>query len=290
MPADPAPPTDTPAVSTEAPALALHDVEVVYDQIVLALRGVTLQVPRGSVVALLGSNGAGKSTTLKAASGLLAADGAAITRGSIRYDALDPSRARPAPQDLVRAGVAHVLEGRHVFPQLNVHENLVAGALVRRPRRRDLHADLDRVFAWFPRLRERRLSSAGYLSGGEQQMLAIGRALMSHPRLLLLDEPSMGLAPKVVVEIFEIVRALNRREGVTILLAEQNATLALRYADHGYVLENGRVVIDGPARALAQRPDIQHFYLGQRTVASTAAHATAQRPTPPTATPTSHDA
>ena len=261
-----------PAILHPAPALALRDVEVVYDQIVLALRGVTLQVPRGRVVALLGSNGAGKSTTLKAASGLLPAQNGAITRGSIGYDTIDPRHPPPTPRALVRSGVAHVLEGRHVFPQLTVRENLIAGALVRRPARHDLNTDLTRVFGWFPRLAESRLRSAGHLSGGEQQMLAIGRALMSRPRLLLLDEPSMGLAPKVVVEIFEILRALNRQEGVTILLAEQNATLALRYADHGYVLENGRVVIDGPAATLAERSDIQHFYLGRRT------------PTPPAAT------
>jgi branched-chain amino acid transport system ATP-binding protein len=241
-------------------ALGLRDVEVVYDRMVLALRGVSLEVPAGAVVALLGGNGAGKSTTLKAASGLLAAEGGVIRRGQVFHRGVEVGRA--APQDLVRAGLAHVLEGRHPFPQLSVEQNLIAGALVRRPRRRELAQDLDRVYAWFPGLRERRAGPAGYLSGGEQQMLVIGRALMSHPRLLLLDEPSMGLAPQVVAEIFEIVRALNQREGLTVLLAEQNATLALRYADRGYVLENGRVAIRGTARELSARPDIQHFYLG----------------------------
>ena len=241
-------------------ALALRDVEVVNHQMVLALRGVTLEVAAGQVVALLGSNGAGKSTTLKAASGLLAAEGGVVTRGQVFHEGREVGGR--APQDRVRAGLAHVLEGRHPFPQLSVQQNLVAGALVRRPRRRELEQDLARVYDWFPRLRDRRNGAAGFLSGGEQQMLVIGRALMSHPRLLLLDEPSMGLAPQVVAEIFEIARALNRQEGVTILLAEQNATLALRYADRGYVLENGRVAAAGPARELAERPDIQHFYLG----------------------------
>jgi branched-chain amino acid transport system ATP-binding protein len=245
---------------SDDPVLRLDGVEVVYDQMVLALRGVTLSVPRGAIVALLGANGAGKSTTLRAASALLAAEGGAITGGTVHYLGRDLRRA--TPRQVVDAGLAHVLEGRHVFGQLTVEQNLLSGALVRRPSRRAVARDLERSYDWFPRLRERRHRVAGYLSGGEQQMLAIGRALMSHPTLLLLDEPSMGLAPQVVVEIFEIVQALNRREGLTVLLAEQNATLALRYAHHGYVLENGRVVIDGPAELLARRPDIQHFYLG----------------------------
>ena len=243
-----------------SPVLRLDGVEVVYDQMVLALRGVTLSVPRGAIVALLGANGAGKSTTLRAASALLAAEGGAITGGRVEYLGRDLRRA--TPRQVVEAGLAHVLEGRHVFSQLTVEQNLLAGALVRRPSRRALAQDLERTYGWFPRLRDRRQRQAGYLSGGEQQMLAIGRALMSHPTVLLLDEPSMGLAPQVVVEIFDIVQALHRREGLTVLLAEQNATLALRYADQGYVLENGRVVIDGPAAALAQRSDIQQFYLG----------------------------
>jgi branched-chain amino acid transport system ATP-binding protein len=247
-------------MTDQDPVLRLDDVQVVYDQMVLALRGVTLAVPRGAIVALLGANGAGKSTTLRATSALLAAEGGTITAGKLQYLGRDLRRA--TPRQVVDARLAHVLEGRHVFAQLTVDQNLLAGALVRRPSRRALGRDLQRTYDWFPRLRDRRNHLAGYLSGGEQQMLAIGRALMSHPALLLLDEPSMGLAPQVVVEIFEIVQTLNRREGLTVLLAEQNATLALRYAHHGYLLENGRVVIDGPAAVLSQRADIQHFYLG----------------------------
>jgi branched-chain amino acid transport system ATP-binding protein len=242
------------------PLLAIDDLEVVYDQIILALRGVSLVVPEGAVVALLGANGAGKTTTLKAASGLLAAEGGAITRGGISH------RGRPGatftPRQLVAQGVAQVLEGRRCFSHLTVEDNLIAGAMVRRPSRKALAADLERVYAHFPRLVDRRHARAGLLSGGEQQMVAIGRALMSRPRLLLLDEPSMGLAPQVVQEIFSIVTALNRQEGVSVLLAEQNATLALRCAHQGYVLENGRVVAQGPARLLAERPDVKSFYLG----------------------------
>jgi branched-chain amino acid transport system ATP-binding protein len=245
----------------EAPMLSLQDVQVVYERIVLGLRGVTFSVPHGSIVALLGPNGAGKTTTLKAASGLLAAERGEITAGSVRYG--DPTLARPEPRQLVKRGIVQVLEGRRCFPHLTVEENLRTGAIVRGLGRAELARELERVYAYFPRLVERRRLPAGYTSGGEQQMIALGRALIARPKLLLLDEPSMGLAPKVVEEIFEIVHALHKREGVTFLLAEQNATLALRYADHGYVLENGRVVAQGTAAQLRARPDVKDLYLGR---------------------------
>ncbi|MET0284139.1 MAG: ABC transporter ATP-binding protein [Polyangiales bacterium] len=232
--------------------LAIDQLEVVYEGIIVALRGVTLRVPRGEIVALLGANGAGKTTTLKAAAGLLPAERGAITRGSIMLD--DRDATYDAPRERVRRGVVQVLEGRRCFAQLTVEENLRAAG-------RDPRA-LERVYAYFPRLAEKRRLQAGYTSGGEQQMLAIGRALMTSPRLLLLDEPSMGLAPRIVASIFEIVAALNRDQGTTILLAEQNATLALKYAHHGYLLENGRVVASGSAAELRAREDVRSFYLG----------------------------
>lgn len=252
-------------VATEAsegagPLLALDGVEVVYDQIVRALRGVTLSVTRGSVVALLGANGAGKTTTLKAASGLLIAERGTMAAGTLRYEGVD-IRGCSAPA-LVRRGVVQVLEGRRCFAELTVEENLRTGALSRGVSRRALSGELERAYAYFPRLRDKRSLPAGYASGGEQQMVALARALLTQPKLVLLDEPSMGLAPKVVEEIFEIVRRLNRQEGVTFLLAEQNATLALRYADRGYLLDNGRVAASGTASALAARPDVREFYLG----------------------------
>jgi len=248
------------AASVTEPILVLDGVEAVYDDIIIALRGVSLQVGQGGVVALLGANGAGKSSALKAISGLLAAEGGRVTAGSIRF----AGRASQAltPRELARAGLSQVLEGRHCFPHFTVEENLVAGALARGTRGRALRADLERVYDFFPRLRRLRGAIAGYTSGGEQQMVAIGRALMGHPRLLLLDEPSMGLAPQVTDEIFRIVRALNRDQGVSFLLAEQNARQALSHADHGYVLENGRVVAAGTAAELAARPDVREFYLG----------------------------
>jgi len=247
--------------SSTTPLLSIEDAHVVYSGIISALRGVTLQVEPGQIVALLGSNGAGKSTTLRAASGLLPAERGELVQGRIQFQGQD-QRARAARQ-LARAGLVQVLEGRRCFAHLTVEENLLAGALGRGRSRRDVHADLERIFARFSRLRERIRSQAGYLSGGEQQMLAIGRALMLQPRLLLLDEPSIGLAPQVVQEIFEIVAELNRSDGVSILLAEQNARLALRYAQHAYVLENGRVAASGSARELLARQDVQNFYLGQ---------------------------
>lgn len=240
--------------------LSLQNVHVAYDGIIAALRGVSLEVKKGSIVALLGGNGAGKTTTLKAASGLLAAERGAVTVGNVLYQGRDSTHRDP--RELVKAGLSQVLEGRHCFPHFSVEENLIAGALVRRPSRAELARKLDRVYQQFPKLKARRYSLAGLISGGEQQMVAIGRALMAEPALLLLDEPSMGLAPLIIEEIFEIVKGLQGRDGVSVLLAEQNATLALRYADHGYVLENGRVSISGTGAELAAREDVKEFYLG----------------------------
>ncbi|MEO6603687.1 MAG: ABC transporter ATP-binding protein [Polyangiaceae bacterium] len=240
--------------------LAIVNVHAAYDGIVEALRGVSVQVGPGSIVALLGGNGAGKSTTLKAASGLLGAERGSLTQGSIEYQGRDT--APRSARDLVQAGLAQVLEGRHCFPHFSVEENLISGALVRTPSGAKLKRQLAQVYEQFPRLKERRRTLAGLTSGGEQQMLAIGRALMSEPKLVLLDEPSMGLAPLIVEEIFEIVKGLNQREGLSFLLAEQNATLALRYADYGYVLENGRVAISGSSAELSTRDDVKELYLG----------------------------
>ncbi len=242
--------------------LELRDVEVVYEGIIVALSGVSLEVKRGEIVALLGANGSGKSTTLKAASGLLGAERGSITAGSVRYEG--SAHKSDGARDLVRRGLVQVLEGRHCFPHLSVVENLVSGTLAVKHggSRRDVADGIERVFQRFPRLKERRSARAGYLSGGEQQMLAIGRALMAKPRLVLLDEPSMGLAPLIVSEIFDIIAELNRTDGVSILLAEQNARVALRYAHTAYVLENGRVVTGGSASELRERDDIKEFYLG----------------------------
>ena len=240
--------------------LRIADVEAVYGDSILALRGVSLSVPEGSIVALLGANGAGKTTTLKAVSNLLDASRGAVVKGEIIYCGEPTLRLNPA--DLVLRGVVQVLEGRHCFPHLTVEENLLSGGFARRPSGPQLKQDLDRIFEIFPRLKIRRQAKAGLLSGGEQQMAAIGRGLMSRPKLMLLDEPSMGLAPMIVEEIFEIVRRLNRDEQVTFLLAEQNAHLVLRCADYGVVLENGRVAASGPAAELAARDDVSDFYLG----------------------------
>ena len=229
--------------------LTLDRVEAAYDDIIVALRGVSLEVGEGTVVALL-----------KAISGLLRAEGGGVTAGSIRFRGTPTQDT--APRDLVRAGLVQVLEGRHCFPHFTVEENLISGALARPTARRALRAELEIIYEYFPRLRQVRRSLAGFTSGGEQQMVAIGRALMAHPRLVLLDEPSMGLAPQITEEIFRIIRALNRDQGVSFLLAEQNARLALRHADHGYVLENGRVVASGTAAELAPRDDVRMFYLG----------------------------
>jgi len=240
--------------------LALKNVEVIYDHVILVLKGVSLSVRDGQIVALLGANGAGKTTTLKAISNLLRTERGEVTKGSIelrgeRVDGLEPAV-------LVRRGVVQVMEGRHCFGHLTVEENLLTGAYTRANRHAELKRDLERVYAYFPRLRDRRASLAGYTSGGEQQMTALGRALMARPGMILLDEPSMGLAPQIVEEIFEIVKNLNRKEKVSFLLAEQNTMVALRHADYGYILENGRVVMNGEAAELAQNEDVKEFYLG----------------------------
>lgn len=241
--------------------LQVDDIEVLYEQVILAVRGVSLQVGEGQVVALLGANGAGKSTTLKAIAGLVRAERGEVVHGTIRYQGREITRV--APQSLAAAGLVQVLEGRHCFAHLTVEENLLTGAFAR-PRlgRGELHDELARIYDWFPRLKTRRSSLAGYTSGGEQQMVAIGRALISRPRLVLLDEPSMGLAPQIVEEIFDIVGELNRRDGVSFLVAEQNIDVALRHAHHAYVLESGRVVDHGPAAEMAARGDLHDFYLG----------------------------
>ena len=242
------------------PMLSVNNIEVIYDHVILVLKGVSLEVPEQGIVALLGANGAGKTTTLKAVSNLLRAERGDITKGSIefqgeRIDALTPA-------ELVQQGVIQVMEGRHCFEHLTVEENLLTGAYTRRDGNVAIQQDLELVYSYFPRLKNRSRAQAGYTSGGEQQMIAIGRALMSRPKMILLDEPSMGLAPQLVEEIFENVERLNKDEGVTFLLAEQNTNIALRYADHGYILENGRVVLDGTAAELRENTDVKEFYLG----------------------------
>ena len=245
---------------TQTKLLEVNNIEVLYNHVILALKGVSLDVPKGGITALLGGNGAGKSTTLKAISGLLASERGEVTKGSILYRGEDIAHANPA--DTVKKGVIQVMEGRHCFEHLTVEENLLTGAFTRTDGRAAIQRDLDLVYEYFPRLKERRKSQAGYTSGGEQQMTAIGRALMSRPETILLDEPSMGLAPQLVEQIFEIVSRLNREQGVTFLLAEQNTNVALRFAHVGYILENGRVVMEGNADALRENPDVKEFYLG----------------------------
>jgi branched-chain amino acid transport system ATP-binding protein len=240
--------------------LRVNNIEVIYDHVILVLKGVSLDVPERGIVALLGANGAGKTTTLKAISNLLRAERGDVTKGTIEYEGERIDRLAPA--DLVKKGVIQVMEGRHCFGHLTVEDNLMTGAYTRADGRAAIAADLERVYHYFPRLKERRKSIAGYTSGGEQQMTAIGRALMSRPKLVLLDEPSMGLAPQLVEEIFEIVVKLNQAEKVSVLLAEQNTNMALRYAHYGYILENGRVVLDGSADELRQNEDVKEFYLG----------------------------
>jgi len=240
--------------------LSVNNIEVIYDHIILVLKGVSLGVSEGGIVALLGANGAGKSTTLKAISNLLGAERGEVTKGSIYFKG--ESVAELSPNALVQRGVVQVMEGRRCFEHLTVEENLLTGAYTRDDGRDAIQSDLEMVYEYFPRLKERYKAQAGYTSGGEQQMLAIGRALMAKPSVILLDEPSMGLAPQLVEEIFEIVKKLNDNEGVTFLLAEQNTNIALRYAKYGYILENGRVVMDGEASALAENEDVKEFYLG----------------------------
>jgi branched-chain amino acid transport system ATP-binding protein len=253
--ADPAP------VADKAPAiLAVNNIEVIYDHVILVLKGVSLTVPQGGIVALLGANGAGKTTTLKAISNLLHAERGEVTKGSIEFEGKRIERL--SPNELVRRGCIQVLEGRHCFGHLTIEENLLTGAFTRRDGSAAIKRDMEMVYNYFPRLRQRKHSMSGYTSGGEQQMCAIGRALMSRPKMILLDEPSMGLAPQIVEEIFEIVKDLNAREGVSFLLAEQNTAMALRYATYGYILETGRVVMDGDAKMLRENEDVKEFYLG----------------------------
>ncbi len=257
---NPAATHQTMAANAVAPLLSVSNIEVIYNHVILVLKGVSLQVPEGAIVALLGANGAGKTTTLKAISNLLRAERGDITKGHIefrgeRVDALNPSA-------LVKKGLIQVMEGRHCFAHLTVEENLLTGAFTRTDGNRAINEELEKVYTFFPRLKVRRKSLAGYTSGGEQQMTAIGRALMSRPNMILLDEPSMGLAPQLVEEIFEIVHRLNKEAKVSFLVAEQNTNMALRYADYGYILENGRVVMDGEAASLRENADVKEFYLG----------------------------
>ena len=236
--------------------LEVNNIEVVYNHVILVLKGVSLNVKKGGITTLLGGNGAGKTTTLKSISNLLASERGEVTKGTISFDnsdvhALDPSQ-------LVKLGVIQVMEGRHCFEHLTVEENLLTGAYTRK-NNQDIKRDLERVYEYFPRIKDRRTSQAGYTSGGEQQMVAIGRALMANPRMILLDEPSMGLAPQLVKQIFEIVSKINKQEGVTILLAEQNTNMALQYAEYAYILENGRVVMEGSAKSMRDNEDVKEF-------------------------------
>lgn len=248
------------SAQTQETVLEINNIEVIYNHVILVLKGVSLKVPKGGITALLGGNGAGKTTTLKAVSGLLASERGEVTKGSIKYrgDVIQ----HQDPAETVKQGVVQVMEGRHCFEHLTVEENLLTGAYTRADGKSAVAADLEMVYEYFPRLRERRKSQAGYTSGGEQQMCAIGRALMSRPETILLDEPSMGLAPQLVEQIFGIVKSINESEGVTFLLAEQNTNVALRFAHYGYILESGRVVMDGPAAELRKNPDVKEFYLG----------------------------
>jgi branched-chain amino acid transport system ATP-binding protein len=247
-------------MSEAAALLSVNNIEVVYHHVILVLKGVSLAVLEGGIVALLGANGAGKTTTLKAISNLLRAERGEVTKGTITYEGERIDRL--TPNDLVRRGVIQVMEGRHCFGHLTVEENLLTGAFTRRDGRAAVRSDLERIYAYFPSLAQRRTSLAGYISGGEQQMTALGRALMARPKMILLDEPSLGLAPQIVEEIFEIVGRLNREQGVSFLLAEQNTNMALRHADYGYILEGGRIVMDGAAQSLRANEDVKEFYLG----------------------------
>ena len=240
--------------------LKVNNIEVIYDHVILVLKGVSLEVPEGGIVALLGANGAGKTTTIKSISNILGTERGEVTKGSIEF--MGEKVEKLSPTELVQRGVIQVMEGRHCFEHLTVEENLMTGAYTRKDGRKNVSDDLEMVYNYFPRLKERRKSQAGYTSGGEQQMVAVGRALMARPKVILLDEPSMGLAPQLVEEIFEIVKKLNEQQQVTFLLAEQNTSVALRYATYGYILENGRVVMDGEAKSLAENEDVKEFYLG----------------------------
>jgi branched-chain amino acid transport system ATP-binding protein len=250
----------TDATAANAPILSVNNIEVIYDHVILVLKGVSLTVPQGGITALLGANGAGKTTTLKAISNLLHGERGEVTKGSIVFEGNEVQAL--SPNDLVRRGCIQVMEGRHCFGHLSVEDNLMTGAFTRRDGKAAIRGDLDLVYEYFPRLKVRRSSLAGYTSGGEQQMTAIGRALMSRPKMILLDEPSMGLAPQLVEEIFEIVKKLNEEQGVSFLLAEQNTNVALRFAKYGYILESGRIVLDGEASTLRENEDVKEFYLG----------------------------
>lgn len=247
------------AANTEA-ILAVNNIEVIYDHVILVLKGVSLDVPKGGIVALLGANGAGKTTTLKAISNLLQSERGEVTKGSIIFEGKEVQDR--SPNELVRSGCVQVMEGRHCFGHLTIEENLLTGAFTRKDGRAAIAKDMEAIYQYFPRLKDRRQSMAGYTSGGEQQMCAIGRAMMSRPKMILLDEPSMGLAPQIVEEIFGIVQSLNEKEGVSFLLAEQNTYMALKFARYGYILENGRVVMDGDAKSLIENEDVKEFYLG----------------------------
>ena len=242
------------------PILTVNNIEVIYDHVILVLKGVSLSVPQGGIVAILGANGAGKTTTLKAISNLLQGERGEVTKGTIVFEGKEVHKLNPS--ELVKRGCIQVMEGRHCFRHLTVEENLLTGAFTRRDGRGAINRDLEMIYSYFPRLKERRTSLTGYISGGEQQMTAIGRALMSKPHMMLLDEPSMGLAPQLVEQIFEIVKRLNSELGVSVLLAEQNTNIALKYATYGYILENGRVVLDGDAASLRENADVKEFYLG----------------------------
>ena len=260
QPAAAAPNQSPASASAGANFLTVNNIEVVYSRVILVLKGVSLTVPKGGIIALLGANGAGKTTTLKAISNLLHGERGEVTKGSITLDGEEVHRL--TPNELVTRGCIQVMEGRCCFGHLTIEENLMTGAFTRREGKAEIARDLERVYAYFPRLKQRHESMAGYTSGGEQQMCAIGRALMSKPRMILLDEPSMGLAPQIVEEIFGIVKDLNEKEGVSVLLAEQNTHMALRFAQYGYILENGRVVMDGEAQELRENEDVKEFYLG----------------------------
>lgn len=251
--------SDASAASAQS-LLSVKNIEVIYDHVILVLKGVSLDVPQGGIVALLGANGAGKSTTLKAISNLLRAERGDVTKGAIYFEGGEVHDL--SPNEMVSRGCIQVMEGRHCFGHLTIEENLLTGAYTRRDGKAAIKRDMDLVYGYFPKLAERKGSLAGYTSGGEQQMCAIGRALMSRPKMILLDEPSMGLAPQIVEEIFVIVKDLNEKENVSFLLAEQNTNVALRFARYGYILENGRVVMDGDAKSLAANEDVKEFYLG----------------------------
>jgi branched-chain amino acid transport system ATP-binding protein len=240
--------------------LEIKNIEVVYDDVILAISDVSLDVPKGSIVALLGGNGAGKSTTLKSVSTMLASERGKVTKGSITYNGQQVEKLNPS--DMVNLGLVQVLEGRRCFGHLTVEENVISGAYIRKLSKSEIKSELERMYSYFPRLKERRKSQAGFTSGGEQQMIAVARAMMAKPKMLLLDEPSMGLAPQLVEEIFNIVKELNEKEGVSILLAEQNTNIALRNSDYGYIIETGQVMLDGSAKSLLNDDKVKEFYLG----------------------------